>query len=295
MLFLILRGARHGLTMSAKLARLEQQEQEFMAKYGKKKQVDNPAPTEMSSASDQERADKTKQKKAKKKKQHLDELKENGVQDKTEASQEHNEEKSRKRKKRSKDKANLEAVEATRSFVDTDLNKKKRKHELVMLEEECTGIVHNGNIAETAEHQPTDESIFKKKRKKKHTEKSRALEEGQSKNTVLHSEESAETAEGHEQEEEGSDALLPTPNICKTKKKKKSSKANKDKSPAPETYSCCSVDSSTAKTEETADMEKEPSSQSKKRTNRKEELEEETEKKIVDIRKEKKKKKKHSD
>ncbi|KAM9512874.1 LOW QUALITY PROTEIN: G patch domain-containing protein 4 [Salvelinus alpinus] len=30
------KGARHGLTMSAKLARLEQQEQEFMAKYGKK-------------------------------------------------------------------------------------------------------------------------------------------------------------------------------------------------------------------------------------------------------------------
>ncbi|XP_061918731.1 G patch domain-containing protein 4 isoform X2 [Entelurus aequoreus] len=29
-------GARHGLTMSAKLARLEQQEAEFMAKYGKK-------------------------------------------------------------------------------------------------------------------------------------------------------------------------------------------------------------------------------------------------------------------
>ncbi|XP_016144686.1 G patch domain-containing protein 4-like isoform X1 [Sinocyclocheilus grahami] len=30
------KGARHGLTMSAKLARLEQQEQEFMNKYGKK-------------------------------------------------------------------------------------------------------------------------------------------------------------------------------------------------------------------------------------------------------------------
>ncbi|XP_032375415.1 G patch domain-containing protein 4 [Etheostoma spectabile] len=32
------KGARHGLTMSAKLARLEQQEAEFMAKYGKKSQ-----------------------------------------------------------------------------------------------------------------------------------------------------------------------------------------------------------------------------------------------------------------
>ncbi|KAK2844977.1 hypothetical protein Q5P01_011636 [Channa striata] len=33
------KGARHGLTMSAKLARLEQQEAEFMAKYGKKSQT----------------------------------------------------------------------------------------------------------------------------------------------------------------------------------------------------------------------------------------------------------------
>ncbi|KAI7806295.1 G patch domain-containing protein 4 [Triplophysa rosa] len=32
------KGARHGLTMSAKLARLQQQEQEFMNKYGKKNQ-----------------------------------------------------------------------------------------------------------------------------------------------------------------------------------------------------------------------------------------------------------------
>ncbi|XP_049586494.1 G patch domain-containing protein 4 [Syngnathus scovelli] len=33
------KGARHGLKMSAKLARLEQQEAEFMAKYGKKTEV----------------------------------------------------------------------------------------------------------------------------------------------------------------------------------------------------------------------------------------------------------------
>ncbi|XP_030606675.1 G patch domain-containing protein 4 [Archocentrus centrarchus] len=38
------KGARHGLTMSAKLARLEQQEAEFMAKYGKKSQTGNASP-----------------------------------------------------------------------------------------------------------------------------------------------------------------------------------------------------------------------------------------------------------
>lgn len=36
------KGARYGLTMSAKLARLEQQEAEFMAKYGKKSQSSSP-------------------------------------------------------------------------------------------------------------------------------------------------------------------------------------------------------------------------------------------------------------
>nr|XP_046254651.1 G patch domain-containing protein 4 [Scatophagus argus] len=38
------KGARHGLTMSAKLARLEQQEAEFMAKYGKKSQQASASP-----------------------------------------------------------------------------------------------------------------------------------------------------------------------------------------------------------------------------------------------------------
>lgn len=37
------KGARYGLTMSAKLARLEQQEAEFMAKYGKKKETPSPS------------------------------------------------------------------------------------------------------------------------------------------------------------------------------------------------------------------------------------------------------------
>uniref|UniRef100_G3PJ27 G patch domain-containing protein 4 n=1 Tax=Gasterosteus aculeatus TaxID=69293 RepID=G3PJ27_GASAC len=37
------KGARHGLTMNAKLARLEQQEAEFMAKYGKKSRPANEA------------------------------------------------------------------------------------------------------------------------------------------------------------------------------------------------------------------------------------------------------------
>ncbi|XP_078108405.1 G patch domain-containing protein 4 [Sander vitreus] len=45
------KGARHGLTMSAKLARLEQQEAEFMAKYGKKSQPASAPTVGVTSAS----------------------------------------------------------------------------------------------------------------------------------------------------------------------------------------------------------------------------------------------------
>ncbi|XP_068616432.1 G patch domain-containing protein 4 [Brachionichthys hirsutus] len=52
------KGARHGLTMSAKLARLEQQEAEFMAKYGKKSQsvsVGETPPTSQSAEVESQR------------------------------------------------------------------------------------------------------------------------------------------------------------------------------------------------------------------------------------------------
>lgn len=63
-LFCSYRGARHGLTMSAKLARLEQQEAEFMAKYGKKSQptsastvYDVPTTTPTTSQSAEQRSE----------------------------------------------------------------------------------------------------------------------------------------------------------------------------------------------------------------------------------------------
>lgn len=58
-LFCFFRGARHGFNMSAKLARLEQQEAEFMAKYGNRAKhsssslvCDKQGPTRVSSLSD---------------------------------------------------------------------------------------------------------------------------------------------------------------------------------------------------------------------------------------------------
>ncbi|XP_013885420.1 G patch domain-containing protein 4 [Austrofundulus limnaeus] len=66
------KGARHGLTMSAKLARLEQQEAEFMAKYGKKSQhtpsssvcVEQTPPTVGSEPTEEPRRQKTKKKRS---------------------------------------------------------------------------------------------------------------------------------------------------------------------------------------------------------------------------------------
>ncbi|XP_017293411.1 G patch domain-containing protein 4 isoform X2 [Kryptolebias marmoratus] len=62
------KGARHGLTMSAKLARLEQQEAEFMATYGKKSRPSRPSsvcpPTGRSEPTEERRREKKKKKKS---------------------------------------------------------------------------------------------------------------------------------------------------------------------------------------------------------------------------------------
>uniref|UniRef100_A0A3P9PTZ9 G patch domain-containing protein 4 n=1 Tax=Poecilia reticulata TaxID=8081 RepID=A0A3P9PTZ9_POERE len=61
------KGARHGLTMSAKLARLEQQEAEFLTKYGKKNQTGS-SPAVGDTATHPEETNRRKKKKKKKKK-----------------------------------------------------------------------------------------------------------------------------------------------------------------------------------------------------------------------------------
>ncbi|KAJ1218918.1 hypothetical protein NDU88_006489 [Pleurodeles waltl] len=62
------KGARHGLTMSAKLARLEEQEMEFLAKYGKKDQKCVPTEKPSSKASEEALASEGAKKKRKSKK-----------------------------------------------------------------------------------------------------------------------------------------------------------------------------------------------------------------------------------
>ncbi|TSK34789.1 G patch domain-containing protein 4 [Bagarius yarrelli] len=284
------KGARHGLTMSAKLARLEQQEQEFMAKYGKKKQMDKTIPlidavsTELSPTLDQERAEKNKKIKSKKKKR-SDEHKENGIQVNNEVSQEQNEVISKKRKI---DSTEFKPEAAAESLVDTDSTRKKKKNTQLVLKEEQTEKAQEAKVAEINKHQPTEESVSKKKKKKKkkHSENSSALLEGPSSITVLACEESTEMTESCEQEQNEETTALPSaPDACMKKKKKKKSK---DKSLATEMDSCYSLDPSTAEV-----LKIEPS-QSKKRKRREVELEAETENKSIDQPTEKKKRRRRS-
>ncbi|KAJ8290111.1 hypothetical protein GJAV_G00008820 [Gymnothorax javanicus] len=62
------KGARHGLTMSAKLARLEQQELEFLAKYSKKSETPKAISNSASPNNEEPRSDEGKRRKKKNKK-----------------------------------------------------------------------------------------------------------------------------------------------------------------------------------------------------------------------------------
>ncbi|XP_072107790.1 G patch domain-containing protein 4 [Mobula birostris] len=57
------KGARHGVTMNAKLLRLEEQEKEFMAKYGRQQRVASSVETEGADRAEEERKKKKKKKK----------------------------------------------------------------------------------------------------------------------------------------------------------------------------------------------------------------------------------------
>lgn len=253
------KGARHGLTMSAKLARLEQQEQEFMAKYGKKEQtaksasqsVQTPNITEPDAELDQETVISTKLKKSKKKKrQSSEEVSVNPAQgDDTNIDPpqtHHNEEISKKQKKRSKEKPSDMPDASVDSEVVNIEKRKKRKRKRTekdlsaveglngsnMLDEDSTESVQQSeetavaDIDDFAALPQVGDSICKKekKKKKKHSEKWSALEEGLNEKSVVCIEDSrsTEATEDHAQEQhnEGSVALqLECDNVPKKKKK----------------------------------------------------------------------------
>ncbi|KAG8450019.1 hypothetical protein GDO86_016633 [Hymenochirus boettgeri] len=148
------KGARHGLTMSAKLSRLEEQEREFLDKYGKKQETnkykeqtlgaleeagarkkksrDSPKNTESSDSHEARR-----HKKKKRKKEKLDEKEEGmlGNEEVLDFNTEQEDNSAKKKKKKSKKKEQdlspprEEQTELTIQSLDSfSKSKKKRKH-----------------------------------------------------------------------------------------------------------------------------------------------------------------------
>uniref|UniRef100_A0A3P8U384 G patch domain-containing protein 4 n=1 Tax=Amphiprion percula TaxID=161767 RepID=A0A3P8U384_AMPPE len=162
------KGARHGLTMSAKLARLEQQEAEFMAKYGKKSQPASAAPVCVTPTSQleklEERTKDCRRKKMKKKRsaEGISEL--NG--DKVSESPE-TEVQPKKKKKKSEETSDAVSTEGDLNCTENsevdDYHKTKRKHK-----KKKHNTEQNGD--ETAELHIDTKVKKKKKSSKSHSE-----------------------------------------------------------------------------------------------------------------------------
>ncbi|XDV40388.1 hypothetical protein PO909_009480 [Leuciscus waleckii] len=162
------KGARHGLNMSAKLARLEQQEQEFLNKYGKK---NHTAETSTSStdclnpAGHPDIKEKTKRKKSKRQ----DGLSENNIHEDKMTTQifvSSNDTEDSKPKKR-KDSDIITDVEPKKKRKK---NRKEKEAPEDGLNGECSVDVNEAfthTSEERVTHLPMDDSIHKKKKKKK--------------------------------------------------------------------------------------------------------------------------------
>ncbi|KAI4893261.1 hypothetical protein NFI96_003453 [Prochilodus magdalenae] len=312
------KGARHGLTMSAKLARLEQQEQEFLAKYGKKNQTAKTTSQDedpLSSTEPSSLVAKIKQKKSKKKQQDP-ELSDNCAQEDDtngEVTQvHHNDKTSKKQKKQSKEKPS----DTPDALVDSEAVNTEKKKKRAYLEVKTPGEEVNGSIlmnedsmeslqqcekavgAETDKTAHPGDSVSKKKKKKKHPKKMNTVEELTVNNTVA-SEDSINTKESHQQEE-GSVVLQPACISIPKKKKKKSSRSSREESSTtkletPSVLESSTVNlSTTAENMETTTGEREKS-KPKKRKQCSEDDRDVLENGLVDglTEKKKKKKKKH--
>ncbi|KAM6995043.1 G patch domain-containing protein 4 isoform 1-T1 [Tautogolabrus adspersus] len=199
------KGARHGLTMSAKLLRLEQQEAEFMAKYGKKKQpavssspVSAPS-TPAHSQSPEQRAERCEEtaeepcsKKMKKRKSSgsIDEL--NGGEAPDNPETDETPKKKKKKKKSSEKKEEItdavspdgdvvcvENGEAERPHKTKRKDKKKKKNAEQNEEEEGTSSPAAESPEETTELH-ADATVKKKKKKKSSKHQSEPAEREES-------------------------------------------------------------------------------------------------------------------
>ncbi|XP_010904211.2 G patch domain-containing protein 4 [Esox lucius] len=163
------KGARHGLTMSAKLARLEQQEQEFMEKYGKKSQKVSTAPNSTTTMTrpaaqspepENELVGKITGKKDKKRKNHSGDLVNVAEENVEPGISEMTDMEVKIKKKKKKGRSEEHAGELTGIPLEEDLmsreqntaEKTKRKHLKNRKVEEGERCNINGNVHESAGH-----------------------------------------------------------------------------------------------------------------------------------------------
>ncbi|XP_056331894.1 G patch domain-containing protein 4 [Danio aesculapii] len=197
------KGARHGLTMSAKLARLEQQEQEFINKYGKKKHTAEASTTNTEYLNTERHPDgkeKAKRKKSKKK----EEPSENNIHDTIEDDKpkkskdsgaaflsddmtENTKQKKRKRKEKPpqdcpndcgedvNEKFEHTSEESEKLVPINDIMEKKKKKKRSKVASEIPEEVIEDHVEAhgeppqegSTEHQHTSELVSKKKKKRK--------------------------------------------------------------------------------------------------------------------------------
>lgn len=206
-LLFFFRGARHGLTMNAKLARLEQQEAEFMAKYGKKSQPASASPvcvepTPPTSQSAEQRAE-----------------------SREEADEDGQRKKVKKKKRPTGSIIELNGDEVSES-PETDVKpkkKKKKKKKTNEDTEEMADAVSTGGDVICVENGEADDSHKAKKKNKKKKKNAELNEEERAHSPVAESPE--ETAELHAETK------------VKKKKKKKSSKHDSEPVEAEESNS----------------------------------------------------------
>lgn len=214
------RGARHGLTMSAKLARLEQQEQEFMNKYGKKKHTAETSTSSTDCLNPEARPDMNEKTKRKKSKRQEEPSENNIHQDKITthilSSNDTEDCKPKKRKDFNGASVNDDMI------ADTEPKKKKRNRKETALEDcvngDCSVDMYEA-FTHTSEERDThllmDDCTHKKKKKKK----KRSKEDNETADIDEISEDSTDTQ--NKQPQEGSTEHQQTSDSASRKKKKK--------------------------------------------------------------------------
>ncbi|KAK5622695.1 hypothetical protein CRENBAI_025979 [Crenichthys baileyi] len=140
------KGARHGLTMSAKLARLEQQEAEFLAKYGNKNQTGSSLAVSVTATHPTEETGRRKKKKS------TESCGERNGDKVSGCSETDFQPKKKKRKRKDKTKRRSEAADEDLILVETS--------------EEQNEDGRNLSAAEETEEQYSDRNMRRKKKKK---------------------------------------------------------------------------------------------------------------------------------